>query len=511
MFESDFRLNFADKYSWLQLSEVVVNKNLGVCTITFLYPSTCQELSAEEKKEIINWTKNYLELEHVDVKVKFKRVFVEEKLILKSILNFISSKYKLIDTYLNENNFAITITNIDVLVEIKVSERIEKYFLENKVVSELTTFLEENYLTNFSITLKVDNEIVDDVDIENVEYKTAYKPSTRYNVEVIKEIVGKDIFTNPQYITNVKCPCEKVIVAGFISKLARKDYIAKAGKSEGQQKTFFSFVLEDEKGKIDCIYFSSKPNVQVMESLEDYMYVVVQGEVELSKYTGRAQLKVKKMALASKEIETPEDYVASEDHTLKVVKTENLTTLMQGDMFADTKRYDDRINGKTYVVFDIETTGLDVSNDQIIELGAVKVVDGKFTEKFQSFVRPTIDIPLKVRKLTGITADMVADAPDVEVVLKDFFEFTRDAIICGHNAIDFDMVFVKRIGKEYGITFDNEIVDTWALARQKHLKVSNFKLGTLVKYFGLTLEGAHRAWNDAYATAEVLLKLCEEN
>ena len=170
----------------------------------------------------------------------------------------------------------------------------------------------------------------------------------------------------------------------------------------------------------------------------------------------------------------------------------------------------DTIKGKTYVVFDIETTGLDVSSDEITEIGAVKIVDGQIKEKFASFVKPTKSIPREVTELTGITNEMVADAPEAEFVLQEFYDFAKDAILCGHNIIGFDLKIVKRMGNEVGIDFDNEVLDTLNLARVSHLLVSNFKLGTIVKYLGLTLEGAHRAWNDAYATAEVLLKLCEK-
>ena len=508
-FESDFRLNFQDKYQELHLKEVVVNKAKRCCTITFLYPSTSKELSEADKKEIILWIKDYVGLDFLDLKVKFKRVFVEEKLILKDIQSFFAERYKLVETYIKEEAFKIEITNIDVIVDITVSKSIEKYFADNKIVSELSNFLKENYLVEFTIKLTVDETFVDDVDIESVVHTTAYKPTQRYSVDVVKEIVGDKFMTSPEFLSNIKEPKKDVVAAGFISKFTRKDYVQKSGQRAGAERVLFSFVLDDEKGKMECVHFCAKRNVQVLESLEDYMFVLVEGDVQKSTYSGKLQLNVKKMALASKEIEIPEEYVAKEDHALSTVKTESLTTLSQGDMFTKEIKYNDKVNGKTCVVFDIETTGLDKSNDQIIEIGAVKLVDGKFKEKFQTFVKPTNPIPMDVTKLTGITDDMVKNAPSPEQVLKDFYEFTRDSAIVGQNVIDFDMMFVKRIGKEYGLTFDNEVYDTYVMARQAHLQVTNFKLGTLVKYFGFTLEGAHRAWNDAYATAQVFLKLCE--
>ena len=511
-FEREFRLNFQDKYQELQLKEVVVKKREGVCTITFLYPSTSTELSAAEKKEIILWIKDFLRLEELDLKVKFLRVFVEEKLILKSIMSFINEKYKLISTYLTEENFKININNIDVVVEVTSSQRIEKYFNENKVTAELAKYLKENYLVEFSVVLKVDEALVDEVDIENVEIKTAYRPTQRYKVEIVEELIGTGIMTSPEYLSFITKPKESVVVAGFINKLTRKEFVQKSGKNAGQPKSYYTFVLEDEKGKMDCIYFCPKTKVYLMEKLEDCMFVLLDGDVQKSKFSDKLQLMIDKIAIATKEIEIPEEkvYIPSENSELDTVKTESLQSLSQDNMFVDVVRYNDTIRGKNYVVFDLETTGLDPNSDQIIELGAVKIIDGQIKEKFSTFVKPTVSIPFEVTRLTGITDDMVKDAPSAEAVLADFYEFTRGCVLSGHNVIDFDLRFVKRIGREYGLDFDNEVVDTLLLARKSHLMVNNFKLGTIVKYLGLTLEGAHRAWNDAYATAEVLLKLCEE-
>ena len=245
-----------------------------------------------------------------------------------------------------------------------------------------------------------------------------------------------------------------------------------------------------------------------MESLEEMMYVVIFGDVDKSKISNKLVLNVKKMALATKEIEQPKEVEEYTGGSIDNggVKIEKLTSVSQSNMFANKVEYNDTVCGKNIVVFDIETTGLDLSNDQIIEIGAVKVEDGKIKEKFSSFVKPTIKIPYEVTRLTGIK-----DAPSAEVVLKEFYDFSKDCILCGHNIIGFDLVFVKRMGKEYGVDFKNEVLDTLNLARHSHILVKNFKLGTIVKYLGLTLEGAHRAWNDAYATAQVLLKLCEKN
>ena len=121
----------------------------------------------------------------------------------------------------------------------------------------------------------------------------------------------------------------------------------------------------------------------------------------------------------------------------------------------------------------------------------------------------TIEIPYEVSELTHITNDMLEDAPPIEHVIKQFYDFSKDCVLCGHNVIGFDIKFIRRFGSYYDLTFDNDIIDTMNEARVSKLKISRFNLGTVTKALGIELVGAHRAWNDAYATAQVLLKLNE--
>ena len=104
---------------------------------------------------------------------------------------------------------------------------------------------------------------------------------------------------------------------------------------------------------------------------------------------------------------------------------------------------------------------------------------------------------------------MVEDAPPVEAVIAKFYEFTRGCVLSGHNVINFDIKFIKRFGQIQNLIFDNDVIDTMNEARVSRLKISRFNLGTVTKALGIELKDAHRAWNDAFATAQVLLKLNE--
>lgn len=502
-FLEEFNSEFGDKYAFLTLKNAVVKKSEGLLVVTFLYSSQEKELSPEQKREITEFFSKKLPFEKLSIKVKFLRVYLEEKLVLKAILNYFEQKYKLVMTYLKPENIEISINPIDVKVGFTLSKRMCDFFAEHKIQNDLSKFLKDNFLSEFSIDVVEDAQILDEVDLENVEIKSAPKLTQRYLVNIEKEVVGKNILNRPEFLSFINAPKNSVVVGGFIKKIERRDFIIKKGKREGQQKAYFSFTIQDEKGKLDCIYFCPKRYEKDLEALEDMMFVLLHGDVR-NNQMGKLCLYVDKIALASPVIdEKPE----KQNFLGHVVKTEKLDSMEQDSMFGSKNRYNNKIMGKTIVVFDIETTGLDPNTDQIIELGAVKIENGNIIEKFSSFAKPRKKIPLEVQKLTGITEDMVENAPDVENVIKDFYDFTRDCVISGHNVIGFDIKFVRREGDALGLSFDNDIIDTYNEVRTAKLKLTKFNLGAVTKALGINLEGAHRAWNDAYATAQVLLRL----
>ena len=162
----------------------------------------------------------------------------------------------------------------------------------------------------------------------------------------------------------------------------------------------------------------------------------------------------------------------------------------------------------TYVVFDIETTGFSAAYDKIIEIGAVKVVGGKIEDKFSKFINPKIPIPFRIEELTGINDSMVMDADTVDVVLPLFLEFCRGAVMVAHNA-DFDMSFIFKNASDLGIDFKCTIVDTVSLARVLLPTLNRYKLDTVAKAVGVSLEHHHRAVDDAGCTAGIFVKFIE--
>ena len=161
-----------------------------------------------------------------------------------------------------------------------------------------------------------------------------------------------------------------------------------------------------------------------------------------------------------------------------------------------------------YVVFDIETTGFSAIKDKIIEIGAVKVVNGKIVDKFSTFVNPERPIPFEITKLTSITDDMVMEYPNIEVILPQFLEFAKDAVLVAHNA-SFDVGFIEQNCRYQDIEPKFISVDTVALARVLLPTLSKYKLNIVAKALGISLENHHRAVDDAGATAEIFVKFVE--
>lgn len=164
----------------------------------------------------------------------------------------------------------------------------------------------------------------------------------------------------------------------------------------------------------------------------------------------------------------------------------------------------------TYIVFDIETTGLSVTQNKIIEIAAVKMIEDKEVDRFATFVNPHERIPYNIQQLTNINDDMVKDAPEIEPVLKDFVSFVGDGILVAHNA-RFDMGFIQANLKSLGMTpLENPVLDTLELARMLHPSMKNHRLNTLADKYKISLENHHRAIDDTIALAGILTGLLND-
>lgn len=152
---------------------------------------------------------------------------------------------------------------------------------------------------------------------------------------------------------------------------------------------------------------------------------------------------------------------------------------------------------KDYVVFDLETTGINQERDAIIEISAVKVCGGEIVGEYSTLVNPKRHIPAGATAVNGITDEMVADAPDIGGAIGGFLEFIGSSILVGHNIHTFDTNFAYdaawgALGKE----LNNDYIDTLYMARSCLPQLSHYKLADISEHFHIATEGAHRALND---------------
>jgi len=198
----------------------------------------------------------------------------------------------------------------------------------------------------------------------------------------------------------------------------------------------------------------------------------------------------------------PEAMDAAKKHNIKVIYGIEGYMVDDGDPVVtkpENKSFED-----TFVVFDIETTGFSCKNHKIIEIGAVKLHNGKVTDTFNEFINPEIPIPNRIVELTGIKDEMVKDADKVEPVLKRFMDFAGDSILVAHNS-SFDMSFIRKNCRDLGMKCTNGVMDTLALAKYALPELSKYKLDSIAKHLKINMGNHHRAVDDASTAAKIML------
>lgn len=205
----------------------------------------------------------------------------------------------------------------------------------------------------------------------------------------------------------------------------------------------------------------------------------------------------------------PEAGKAAKKHGIKMIY--GVEANVVNDAVPIVLNADDRnLADAEYIVFDIETTGLSVVNNKIIEIAGVKMQGEKVVDSFSTFIDPHENIPYNITQLTSITNEMVKGAPDIKDKLPEFVEFIGDCVLVAHNA-QFDIGFIQANLKAIGLPpVPNPVLDTLELARYLYPDLKNHRLNTLTTKFKVNLENHHRAVDDAAALGEVLQNMIKE-
>ena len=303
--------------------------------------------------------------------------------------------------------------------------------------------------------------------------------------------------------SKISSPVENVVICGEVTNIQRKTYTRKYtrnGETQDIEKSFYSLSIRNDGKFMYCSIFPKQADESKGDLIEVGMKVCMFGSFR--EYNGKLNFTantIARCAYTKDEIKSTTKQVNEEYHT---VFPQDYVDYEQKGLFDE----DDKVFEGEYVVFDLETTGLEATKDEIIEIGACKIENGRITKTFSTFVKPSRHIPREITELTGINDAMVADAPTINYVLPDFYKFCYGTTMVGHN-VSFDIGFIYNIAKKLSYDFNNPLMDTIEMARKKLPGLKNYKLGTVVDRLKIVLDNAHRAINDATATAKVFIKL----
>ena len=370
----------------------------------------------------------------------------------------------------------------------------------------------------------------------------------------IRPLYGRSIRGKMIPISSISGDSGRIVVWGDVFDIEKK--VTKSG-----DKNIFTIDITDYTGSTTAKIFNSIKESAVIDNIKKGDTIVVQGDVEYDKYAGELVVNARSVGTAQKvkvvdnaekkrvelhmhtnmsqmdAVTSAGDLVnrayqwghkavAITDHGVaqafpdamkaadKINKDEEKIKVIYGveayfmdDLVESVKGDADTGFDGTFICFDIETTGLSAARDKITEIGAVKVENGIITDKFSTFVNPEMPIPQKITQLTGITDEMVKDAPSQSEAVSAFLKFAGDNVLVAHNA-PFDTSFIAKACEDMGREYNYTSIDTVAISRAILTDIKNCKLDTVAKFLRLGEFNHHRATDDAEMLAKIFITLC---
>ena len=494
-------------------------------------------------------------------KILFIKNFISEERVSSDICAYMDGNFSAIYYKLEK----VTAKDMNFEIEMSIDKMSYDYAMQKNLKNLIETMLKKLYEDyTFNVTLRENTVYKKD---EKQELINSYKEEKvdesqfrKIDVTEITPLVNNEILGTPAYIMDKKKPEENVILCGkikaiksvVIKKKPKAEEQSENGTAETEQKDenesdekenqlsnqnsenvektdaeksekeepakyerkLYKWSLEDFTGQMSCVFMSNKENQAKLESLTDDTEIVVCGKIEQDNYSGGVVMRVHDISYC-KIPENLKEYIVfkKEKPFYEFIEPEPLVIYEQDNLlnFAEEKAVPKYLENKTFVCYDLETTGLHYERgDRMVEIGAIKIENGKITEKFGTYVNPNgKHIDEKASETTGIYDSDVENAPKDYQVLQDFYKFTRSSILIGYNNVNFDNTFLIGQGKSCKWNFDNPTEDVFKYAQKYVHGVKNYKLGTIAEKLGVVLDNAHSAVYDALATAQVFLKIAE--
>ena len=482
----------------IRLKTVTLHKN-GSADFAFICDKSASEYVCIKIENVL---RNYLPETFKECRVTVSKIVADPELVANEILRYLKSDFMSVANCVELKNISVSQPeNGKCDYTIIVDEDAFGYFKSNSLTDKISAHLYGNFCCLFhgeainSGKTEANKEIlkqkVNVTDFETINCRTL-KVSDPVKIWG-EEIDGTAIYAaDAQYAQGICC------FAGTIVSMNQRE--TKTGK------TFYLIELDDTTGKIQGKIFMTKEKEKKIEKLQIGTKIICRGD--LSTFNGLPSFKIIDVSFC----EFPENFKPEERASKSVpefysiVTPEPLEDMAQAGFFDAVKSVPECLIGKTFVVVDIETTGLSyLGGDKITEIGAVKIIDGKIVDKFQTLINPEKKISEEITALTGIDDEMVKDMPTIDKVIPDFFKYADGSVIIGHN-LDFDYKFIKFYAKDSGYIFKNDGIDTIPFAKEVVPRLKNYKLNTVCDYFSIQFLH-HRALSDAHATAKLFLEL----
>lgn len=432
------------------------------------------------------------------VETRFTKIVADSELVCLNIYNYLKKNYPslLFDFSLND------ISALDLDGSFKYTLRMIpascEYCKKNGTIAKINAELEKSFCDSFSGTLEEKPQTVK-VDLQSTVITANDLHTIAKRTITVSDVVVIDDFDAPTtaiYIEDAVSVGE-VTLCGQITRINKKE--------TAKGKPFYIIDFTDKTAKTGGIYFTRKNTVDKIAKLVEGDEIIIRGKLDY--YKDKLSLTINKINLCK----FPADFVPEKKSgnvaslEYKLIFPQPAESIKEVTVFDEILPLPKALTDNEFVVFDLETTGTDAEKDEITEIGAVKIKNGKISETFTTLVKPKQSISELITSITGIDDEMVKDAPSFGDVLPDFFKFTDKTILVAHNA-DFDCKFIKHHSKAFDYYFDNRIIDTLQLSRDTVTGLSNYKLNTVCDHFGIKFLH-HRAMSDAYATAEMFIEL----
>ena len=436
--------------------------------------------------------------------VKCHKSILDGAILKRAIFQFINNYFASISHTVSFDDIVIFNSAQKLIYELKVSDFAYDYLMRSSFISALNEHLYRNYTNVIEGSLKIVNKEESPVVYEEYSVKEDEMESsaTRYlKVLNVEKTCDDTLYDVAPYIIDAISDLGTVYYAGVVESIEEKQ--TKNGKP------FFVITINDKTAKVSGRFFTADKNkIKKIQRIGEGSEIIIRGENEL--FNEHINLTIKGFHFC----EFPKNFVPKQKPSKPVpdryelIKPKSVDSVEQSNFFTAIEPLPTEVLNTVYTAVDVETTGVDTTNDKITEIGAVKIVNGKIVEEFQTLINPQVPIPERIIKLTGIDDNLVKDSPLIEDVYADFFKFVNGTVFIGHN-VDFDFKFLYNAGKKLGYILNNQTLDTLELARKKLPKLKRHALNFVCEHYNIELNH-HRALSDAYGAGEAFLKLVRE-